>query len=212
MEDEKPGGSDLSAHERRLALIALIVALVVLLGTGAVLDRVTTKKALTPVAVIPAVPFPRTVTDDFATRPGPGLGRAPTGRAVDCRARSLGNGRRERAGDRAGPDRVERCPGAGGSGRRHGRGHRADDHQGDGPRVSLSRPLGLLDAHGRSRVRNLEPHEDQVGRPCRYGQCGSGADRAGHPCARRHGRSRLRGVRQRRLGPAGRRFGSRQHQ
>ncbi len=79
MEDEKPGGSDLTAHDRRLALVALIVALVVLLGVGAVLDRVTTKKALMPVAVIPAVPFPRTVTDDFATRSGPGLGAAPTG-------------------------------------------------------------------------------------------------------------------------------------
>ncbi len=79
MEVEGSSGSDLTAHDRRLALVALIVVLVVLLGLGAVLDRVTTNAVATPAVAPPAVPFPRTVTDDFATRPGPGLGRTPTG-------------------------------------------------------------------------------------------------------------------------------------
>ena len=79
MEGEESDRSDLTAHDRRLALGALIVALVVLMGAGAALDRITTKKLVIPPAVVPAVPFPRTVTDDFATRPGPGLGTASTG-------------------------------------------------------------------------------------------------------------------------------------
>ena len=71
--------ADLSSRERSVAIGALIVAVVLLLGVGAVLDRVTTQSKPFVAVVPPAVPFPRTVVDDFPTRPGPGLGLASTG-------------------------------------------------------------------------------------------------------------------------------------
>jgi hypothetical protein len=71
---------DLSASQRSRALVALVVVLVLLIGAGLALDRVTTQTVVVPGAAIPAaVPFPREVRDDFArTMPG-GLGRAATG-------------------------------------------------------------------------------------------------------------------------------------
>ena len=70
--------SDLSERQRSTALVAFIVAVVALLGLGFGLDRLTTQTS--HVVVVPAaVPFPRTMTDAFAKRPGPGLGLAPTG-------------------------------------------------------------------------------------------------------------------------------------
>ncbi len=69
---------DLTPHQRSRALIAFVVVLVGLLGLGFGLDRLTTQTTRV-VFVAPAVPFPRTMTDDFAARAGAGLGRAPTG-------------------------------------------------------------------------------------------------------------------------------------
>lgn len=75
-----PGPFDLTDRQRVRALVALVVALVVLLGAGILLDRVTTQRTVLPGAFVPpAVPFPREVADGFANRAAGGLGLAPTG-------------------------------------------------------------------------------------------------------------------------------------
>ncbi len=70
--------ADLTTRQRTTALIAFIVVIVLLVGLGIGLDRVTssTRKE---VAIAAAVAFPREVTDDFAARSGLGLGNAATG-------------------------------------------------------------------------------------------------------------------------------------
>ena len=71
---------DLSDAQRSRALLALVVALVLLVGLGVVLDRVTTQsKVIVGLGVPRAVPFPREVRDDFGRTDGVSLGRAPTG-------------------------------------------------------------------------------------------------------------------------------------
>jgi len=73
---------ELTAPQRRHAVVALVVTLVVLLGAGLVLDRVTTQTTILPgTFVAPAVPFPRDVKDSLVpdATPRPFLGRAATG-------------------------------------------------------------------------------------------------------------------------------------
>lgn len=73
---------DLTPAERTRALIALAVALVLLVGIGVVLDRVTDQTKILPSDLLPsAVPFPRTVADPLTTNRSQrgGLGRATTG-------------------------------------------------------------------------------------------------------------------------------------
>ena len=71
---------DLTDAQRSQALIALVVALVLLVGLGVVLDRVTTQtKHIVGLGIPRAVPFPREVRDDFATSNPAALGRASTG-------------------------------------------------------------------------------------------------------------------------------------
>jgi hypothetical protein len=92
--------TDLSSRERSIAIGALVVAVIFLLGVGAVLDRVTTQSQPAVAVIPPAVPFPRTVVDDFPTRPGPGLGLASTGqRWTAVRGQwAIGNGTAELVG------------------------------------------------------------------------------------------------------------------
>jgi hypothetical protein len=72
------GPWDLTSTQRTKALVSLVVVLGLLAGLGVGLDRVTSSsRKVLPIAS--AVPFPREITDDFAARPGPGLGAAPTG-------------------------------------------------------------------------------------------------------------------------------------
>src|SRR5689334_16544859 len=71
---------DLTATQRSQALIALAVALVLLVGLGVVLDRVTTQSEhIVGLGIPKAVPFPREVRDDFARSIPASLGRAGTG-------------------------------------------------------------------------------------------------------------------------------------
>jgi hypothetical protein len=80
---ERPSSPfDLTDAQRSRALLALVVALVLLVGLGVVLDRVTTQTKTIPGLGIPrAVPFPREVRDDFARSNPAALGRASTGQA-----------------------------------------------------------------------------------------------------------------------------------
>ena len=72
------GPWDLTPPQRTKALVCLVVVLGLLAGLGVGLDRVTTStRKVVPIAA--AVPFPREITDEFAARPGPGLGTAATG-------------------------------------------------------------------------------------------------------------------------------------
>jgi hypothetical protein len=71
---------DLTDAQRSRALIALVVVLVLLIGLGVVLDRVTTQsKPIIGLGIPNAVPFPREVRDDFATSSATVLARASTG-------------------------------------------------------------------------------------------------------------------------------------
>jgi hypothetical protein len=73
---------DLTPGERTRALVVLAIVLVLLLGVGLTLDRVTSQTHLPPGAFVPsAVPFPRTVSDPLTTSRSTrrGLGVAPTG-------------------------------------------------------------------------------------------------------------------------------------
>ena len=71
---------DLTDAQRSRAIVALVVAMLLLVGLGVVLDRVTTQSKIVLGLGIPrAVPFPREVRDDFARTDGTGLGRASTG-------------------------------------------------------------------------------------------------------------------------------------
>jgi hypothetical protein len=71
---------DLTDAQRSRALVALIVALVLLVGLGVILDRVTTQSEIViGLGIRPAVPFPREVRDDFVRTDAASLGKAPTG-------------------------------------------------------------------------------------------------------------------------------------
>src|SRR5215218_5259348 len=73
---------DLTDAQRSRAVIALVLALVLLIGLGVVLDRVTTQsKPIIGLGIPNAVPFPREVRDDFPRTDNTGLGRAATGQA-----------------------------------------------------------------------------------------------------------------------------------
>ena len=76
-----PDAADLTPDERSRAVIALVVVLVLLVGLGVVLDRVTTqkKRLFFGPAAFAAAAFPRELRDDFQARTGPGLGTATTG-------------------------------------------------------------------------------------------------------------------------------------
>ncbi len=72
--------SDLTAHERSRAFVALVVTIVLLVGVGVALDQITSQHRRLPFASVPkAVPFPRTVESPLTGSRGPGLGTAATG-------------------------------------------------------------------------------------------------------------------------------------
>jgi|SRR5689334_14594322 len=78
--DPRSSPFDLTDAQRTRALVALVVALVLLVGLGIVLDRVTTQsKVVAGAGAPPAVPFPREVRDDFLRTSPNALTRTVTG-------------------------------------------------------------------------------------------------------------------------------------
>jgi hypothetical protein len=82
---ERPSSPfELTDAQRKQALVALVVVLVLLLGLGAALDRVTTQsKKIVGFGIPRAVPFPREVRDDFTRTDGARLPAASTGQRWD---------------------------------------------------------------------------------------------------------------------------------
>jgi hypothetical protein len=84
---------DLTDAQRARALLALVLAVVLLVGLGVALDRITTQsKPLIGFGIPPAVPFPREVRDDFTTSGPAGLARASTGQRWNAIKGQWGSG------------------------------------------------------------------------------------------------------------------------